>query len=98
MTLLQINGWSLLAIFEIGLLIITVILGLAIGYQAYQGYRRNDSVAMLFIGIGLVLVASLPVPVLYLSVLVFNFNSTALASLSQIVGLLCIVYALFVAD
>lgn len=44
--------------FAVGLLVI--ILGLAITWRAYQGYRRNDSHPMLLLAIGMLLITVIP--------------------------------------
>ena len=72
-------------------------LGLYIAYQAYRGYRRNDSRPMLFIALGFVIIMGLPVvlfvPAIFLSDLpVVGIQSVVQAL--EIVGLLCIIYAL----
>lgn len=82
----------------LGTFLVTVALGLLIAYKAYQGYRRNRSEPMLFLAGGLVLVTVVP-PLFSLALP----NATELAgwqvvlamSLSQICGLLSIVYSLY---
>lgn len=71
--------------------------GLFIAYLAYRGYRRNDSRPMLYLAIGFGIILGLPIPVVALS-LVFQTISSPLAQVFiqtlEIVGLLCIIYAL----
>ncbi|MFC7079689.1 DUF7521 family protein [Halorussus caseinilyticus] len=79
--------------------IATALVGLLIAYQAYRGYRRNDSRPMLFIAIGFTLTVGLPfvmvIPALVLSQSAFAATAIALLSdLSTLVGLGCILYAL----
>lgn len=40
--------------------LLSVLLGLAIAYVAYQGYRRNDARPMLFVSVGFLLAFGLP--------------------------------------
>jgi len=39
---------------------LTAAVGLFVAYQAYRGYRRNDSTPMLFLGLGIFLVTVVP--------------------------------------
>lgn len=77
--------------------ILSALLGLFIAYQAYRGYRRNDSRPMLFISIGFVLVLAVPFLLLvaYLAIPFLTETIVAvLTQLSQVSGLVAIVYAL----
>ncbi|MFC4542769.1 hypothetical protein ACFO5R_12640 [Halosolutus amylolyticus] len=77
--------------------VLSVLLGLFIAYHAYRGYRRNDSRPMLFISIGFVLVLAVPflLLVLFLAVPFLTETIVALLSqLSQLTGLVAILYAL----
>ncbi|MEF8855701.1 MAG: hypothetical protein V5A24_09460, partial [Haloarculaceae archaeon] len=47
--------------------LLAAILGLFIAYQAYRGYRRNDSRPMLFISLGFVLALGVPFSLLLVS-------------------------------
>jgi predicted anti-sigma-YlaC factor YlaD len=38
----------------------SVALGLVIGYQAYRGFRRNDSRSMQYLSLGLILLTAVP--------------------------------------
>jgi hypothetical protein len=82
-----------------GINVVAALVGLLIAYQAYRGYRRNDSRPMLFIAVGFALTVGLPfvmaVPTLLLSA--YPDATTALVLLSDastVVGLGCILYAL----
>lgn len=82
-----------------GLGVLTALIGLFIAYQAYRGYRRNDSRPMLFISVGFVLAVGFPfvmaVPTLLLGdAPVIVATLTVLSDVSAVVGLLCILYAL----
>ncbi|ACV46774.1 MULTISPECIES: DUF7521 family protein [Halomicrobium] len=72
-------------------------LGLFIAYLAFRGYRRNDSRPMLFFAIGFGIILGLPLPVVALS-LVFPWLSgpggQAIIQTFELVGLVCIIYAL----
>ena len=77
--------------------VLSAIIGLFIAYQAYRGYRRNQSRPMLFISIGFVLALAVPFSLL----LVFLAIPTApelvitiLSQTSQVLGLGAILYAL----
>lgn len=91
-----------LALFVSGL--VTLVLGIAIAYVAFRGYRRNASRPMLLIAIGFVLAVAIPGT---LSYLVYGLNTVANVSLgidlinlavlmrvSEIVGMASILYAL----
>mgnify|MGYP006304465727 FL=1 len=76
--------------------IVSVGLGLAISYYAYQGYRRNDSRPLLFLAIGFVLVLGIPA-ILAIALYSFGMNRMLAGVLSQtfqILGLLSILYAI----
>jgi hypothetical protein len=74
----------------------TVVLGLYISYQAYRGYRRNQSRPMLFLAIGIVLLTFVPQVFSTLGVNVADVeNATVLlAFLSRLAGLLSILYGI----
>ena len=96
MNLLQISP-SLQGQIAFGLSILSTLLGLVIGYIALQGYRRNRQRPMLFIAVGFFLVFWTPVLLLigpYLAPIVGQFIYGVLGEVSQIVGLLCILYGL----
>ena len=44
---------------------LTVGVGLFVAYQAYRGYRRNDSETMAALAVGIVCIAVLPYVVIY---------------------------------
>jgi drug/metabolite transporter (DMT)-like permease len=82
-----------------GLGFLTALVGLAIAYQAYRGYRRNQSRPMLFLAIGFVLSVGLPF-VMVIPLLLFSHIQTVTAILAvlgnvfTLIGLACILYAL----
>ena len=73
-----------------------LVLGLYVGYQAYRGYRRNDSRPVLFLGIGVTLVATGRPVVSTLGYVLLPGADLVLAVLSfgvSVTGLLSILYA-----
>ena len=77
--------------------VLSAVIGLFIAYQAYRGYRRNDSRPMLVIAVGFTLALAVPflLLLLYLAVPVLPESVVAVCSqLSQLSGLLAILYAL----
>ena len=73
------------------------LLGLFVAYQAYRGYRRNESRPMLFIALGFVLIVGLPValtiPFLFVPAIpqpAYQF----VVQTAEIAGLGSIIYAL----
>ncbi|TMT87741.1 hypothetical protein E2L06_14540 [Haloterrigena sp. H1] len=77
--------------------VLSALIGLFIAYQAYRGYRRNDSRPMLFIAVGFALALAVPFLLLLLYV-TLPFVSESLAAVlsqsSQLCGLVAILYAL----
>ncbi|WP_226480796.1 DUF7521 family protein [Natrinema amylolyticum] len=77
--------------------VLSALIGLFIAYQAYRGYRRNDSRPMLVIAVGFLFALAVPFLLVVLYVLVPFLSETfvaVLSQLSQISGLLAILYAL----
>lgn len=77
--------------------VLSAIIGLFIAYQAYRGYRRNDSRPMLVIAVGFALALAVPflLVVLYVAVPFLSEALVAvLSQLSQLSGLIAILYAL----
>lgn len=77
--------------------VLSALLGLFIAYLAYRGYRRNESRPMLFIAIGFVFALAVPffLLLLYLAIPFLSETVTAvLTQVSQVSGLVAIVYAL----
>lgn len=91
-----------LALFGSGL--VTLVLGLAIAYVAFRGYRRNESRPMLFLAIGFILAVAIPGTLSYLVYVLTSVANVslgidlvylaALMQVSEIVGMACIFYAL----
>lgn len=92
---------------SLALSVTAAVLGLAVGYVAFQGYRRNDSLPMLFVSAGFLLTFWTPVFLLGLLALLkatvsFSPQMTlalpwavqTAARVSEIVGLLVLLYGL----
>ena len=77
--------------------VLSAVIGLFIAYQAYRGYRRNDSRPMLVIAVGFALALAVPFLLVVLYVAIPFLSETAIAvlsQLSQLSGLVAILYAL----
>lgn len=57
----------------------TVVLGLVIGYQAYRGFRRNDSRPMQFLSMGLILLTAIAYSMAFLGTLGLRLGYIPLA-------------------
>lgn len=77
--------------------VLAALIGIFIAYQAYRGYRRNQSRPMLYISIGFVLALAVPFVMLLVYILVpvapESFVSL-ISQTSQVLGLLSILYAI----
>jgi hypothetical protein len=82
----------------------SVVLGLAIGYQAYRGFRRNDSRSMQYLSLGLILLTAVPFTLSFAITLAGNLQPDIavyqrellfFARLSQLGGLVFITYSLY---
>lgn len=90
----------------LGLTLIAMALSLYIVYQAFRGYRRNDSRSMLFLAIGLALLTIAPVLLwivgasigdsLGLGPRLYRFFIPISNRIIQIAGLCCILYSLLI--
>ncbi len=95
---------SILYWVEVAVAVASVLLGLVIGYQAYRGFRRNDSRSMQYLSLGLIFLTAVPFTLSFVGTLVISFRP-ALASLEryllttsraiQLVGLVFITYSLY---
>jgi len=95
------SGGSVELTFQTGLVVLvlalaTVVLGLYISYQAYRGYRRNQSRPMLFLAVGIVLLTFVPAvfSTLGANVQALAGETVLLGFLSRLVGLLSILYGI----
>ncbi len=82
-----------------GLNLITAIVGLLIAYQAYRGYRRNQSRPMFFIALGFILTVGLPFVLLVPTLLLADIEPVLVGlifvrDIATLVGLGAILYAL----
>lgn len=78
--------------------VLGALLGIFVAYQAYRGYRRNDSRPMLFISIGFVLALGVPFLLLLVALVLPDLPRWGLGLATQgaeLVGLASIVYALW---
>lgn len=88
----------------LGVTSVAMVLGLFIVFQAYRGYRRNDSRRMLFLALGLALltVAPFAVSIAVASVgrplgfgpRIYTFFLPVASRLLEIAGLACLLYSL----
>jgi hypothetical protein len=84
-------------VFVFGTSILTAAVGLFVAYQAFRGYRRNASRAMLFIAIGIFFLTSVPFVLTYSLTTVSAVDDAAVVlvrTISNVVGLSAILYAL----
>lgn len=75
---------------------LTALVGLFIAYQAYRGYRRNDSETMRALAIGVVFIAVVPFIVFHpVDTLVGFTDAQALVAglVSHIIGLLAVYHS-----
>lgn len=78
--------------------VLSALLGVAIAYVAWRGYRRNDSRPMLFLSLGFVLALAVPFVLLLVFVAVPGLGEGVvgvLTQVSQVAGLVAILYALW---
>lgn len=77
--------------------LVTMVLGIAIAYQAYRGYRRNHTLPMLYVALGFLLVSVGAI----LDGVLFDVAGLSLVDAGTIqtgivaVGMLTILYALY---
>ena len=79
-------------------LFLVALFGAVIAYQAFRGYRRNDSTSMLYLSVGLLLLTVFPFVV---NVTVNTLTTpdqivtVVLENVSRLLGLLVIMYSLY---
>ncbi len=79
-------------------LLLVALVGTLIAFQAYRGYRRNDSEAMLFLAIGLLFLTLGP---FVLNLLLTSLGTVEqqtvvfLENVSRLIGLCAITYSLY---
>jgi hypothetical protein len=95
---------SLLYWAEVAVAVASVVLGLVIGYQAYRGFRRNDSRSMQYLSLGLIFLTAVPFTLSFVGTLVINFQPDfasferyllAASRTIQLAGLVFITYSLY---
>lgn len=100
----MILGFGPLELVVAAVAFVSTVLGLLIGYQAYRGFRRNDSGRMRYISIGLILLTAIPYTVSFTGTLLIRLDLVAatmrtpiglVARLIQLAGLACLTYALY---
>jgi hypothetical protein len=94
----------LLSVAVLGVSLGSVVLGLVVGYQAYRGFRRNDSHAMRLLSAGLILLTAIPFTLTFLTTLVIRLDPALagfrqpaflVAQALQFAGLAFITYSLY---
>lgn len=78
--------------------VVSTVLGLAVGYLAFKGYRQSRDRPMLYIAVGFFLVFWTPVLLLVAPLLapfVGEFVFGVLGELSRVLGLVSILYGLW---
>lgn len=89
---------TLFEVLTVASLFLVALVGTIIAYQAYRGYRRNDSTSMLYLAVGLVLLTLCPFLV---NVVVNTLYGPAwivtvfLENVSRLAGLVAIMYSLY---
>lgn len=85
---------------HIGLIVakfITMALGFVIAYQAYRGFRRNDSRPMLYVAVGFLIISAGAVieGILFDVVHLTIFQASTVQTAIVAVGMCAILYALY---
>lgn len=77
--------------------LVTMLLGFLIAYQAYRGYRRNDSRPMLFVAIGFVFISfGAVIEGILFDVAGLPFHDAGTVATAIVaIGMLSVLYALF---
>lgn len=80
--------------------LVTMALGFLIAYQAYLGYKRNDSQPMLFVAIGFALISfGAVIEGILFDVFDFTFHDAGTVATGFVaVGMLSVLYALYGSD
>ncbi|MFC7134184.1 MULTISPECIES: DUF7521 family protein [Salinibaculum] len=93
----DVPSWARLVSQSINL--VTALVGLLIAYQAYRGYRRNQSRPMFYIAVGFILTVGLPFVLLVPTLLLADVEPLLVGlifvrDIATLVGLAAILYAL----
>ncbi len=77
--------------------IATMTLGFIIAYQAYRGYKRNNSPPMFYLAVGFILISFGAVieAILYEIIGLTIFNASAIQTTIVAVGMIIILYSLY---
>ncbi|WP_416840217.1 hypothetical protein [Haloferax sp. DFSO52] len=80
--------------------LVTMLLGFLIAYQAYRGYRRNDSQPMFYVAVGFVFISfGAVIEGVLFDVLGFSvFDAGTVATVIVAIGMLSVLYALYGAE
>ena len=80
--------------------LVTMVLGFLIAYQAYRGYRRNNSRPLLYVAIGFVFISfGAVIEGILFDVVGFTLSdSGTVATIIVAVGMLSVLYALYGRD
>lgn len=88
----------LFEVLTVASLFLVALVGTLIAYQAYRGYRRNDSTSMLYLSIGLLLLTAFPFLInIFITTLISPAQvvTVFLENTSRLLGLLAIMYSLY---
>ncbi|WIV68170.1 DUF7521 family protein [Natrialbaceae archaeon AArc-T1-2] len=89
---------TLFEMLTVASLFLVALVGTLIAYQAYRGYRRNDSTSMLYLAIGLLLLTLCPFLVNVTVNTLFGPDWIVivfLENVSRLLGLVAITYSLY---
>lgn len=76
---------------------VTAVVGLFVAYQAYRGYRRNDSRPMLFLAVGVLLLTAVPAGAnvgLGAATAATDAEILLVISIAHLAGVVAVLYAL----
>lgn len=97
-------NYTAMAWAELAISLGSVLLGLVVGYQAYRGFRRNDSRPMQYLSVGLILLTAVPFTMTFATSLAIHRDPSLagfrdpvffLARSAQFLGLVLITYSLY---
>lgn len=80
--------------------LLSLLLGLAIAYVAYQGYRRNDARPMLFVSVGFLLAFGVPsiAAIGWAALGLSEVQTAAVTQTGEVLGFASVLYGLRFAD
>ena len=94
----RIDEATLFELLTVASLFFVALFGTIIAYQAYRGYRRNDTPSMLYLAIGLLLLTLCPFLVNVIVTTLLSPDRIVIALLenvSRLFGLVAITYSLY---